>query len=638
MPSKTQKETHSFQAEVKQLLHLMIHSLYSNREVFLRELISNASDANDRLRFAAISDPDLLGSDTELVIDVDFDQEAGSVTISDNGIGMDRDDVVEQLGTIAKSGTAGFLASLSGDEKSDSRLIGQFGVGFYSGFMVADKVEVMTRKAGSQPEEGVHWESDGAGDFSIESITRAERGTSVVLHLKDSEKDFAEDARLRFLIRKFSDHIAFPVRMPVAAGEDDGEGRETVNAATALWTLPRTKISDEEYREFYKHIAHDFEDPLTWSHNRVEGKREYTSLLYVPARAPFDLWHRDGARGLKLYVQRVFIMDDAEQFLPMYLRFVRGIVDCADLPLNVSRELLQGDPGTEAIKGALTRRVLDMLEKMAQEEPEQYETFWKEFGQVLKEAPAEDPTHQEKVAGLLRFASTRSEPGVANRALADYVQGMAEKQEAIYYLIGDNVNAVSGSPLLETFRDKGIEVLLLSDRIDEWLASNLREFDGHPLVDISRGSLDLGDLESDTDRKKRKEAEQESESLVTRLKEALGDRVEDVRLSTRLSESPACLVRGEHEPGAQMRKILASAGQALPETRPVLEINPAHPLVRRLDGEEDADRHQELARVLFDQANLGDGGELDDPAEFVRIINKLLTESWAATGGGDRGD
>lgn len=628
MSSETQKETHGFQTEVKQLLHLMIHSLYSSREVFLRELISNASDANDRLRFAALSSPDLLASESDLTIDVEFDQDAATVTISDNGIGMSRDEVIEQLGTIAKSGTAGFLASLTGDQKSDSRLIGQFGVGFYSSFMVAERVVVETRKAGLQDSEGVRWASDGTGEFTIEPVVRSARGTSVVLHLKDEEKDFAVGARLRHLIHKFSDHIAFPVRMKEDAAEDAGSaGWETVNAATALWTLPRAEVTDEEYKQFYKHIAHDFEDPLCWSHNRVEGKREYTSLLYIPSRAPFDLWQREAARGLKLYVQRVFIMDDAEQFLPMYLRFVRGIVDSADLPLNVSRELLQGDAGIDAIRGALTRRVLGMLEKMAADQSEDYARFWSEFGQVLKEAPAEDPGNSEQIAGLLRFASTNTTEDTGNRSLADYVANLREGQASIYYLIGESEASLAGSPHLETFREKNIEVLLLSDRVDEWLVSHLREFDGHALVDISRGDLDLGDLETDQERKKREDAQEASQDLIVKMREVLGERVEDVRVSSRLAGSPACLVRGEHEPGSQMRKILAAAGQPLPQSKPILEINPEHRLVRKLEAEQDAGRFGDLSVVLFDQATLAEGGDLDDPSGFVNIINRLLTET-----------
>ena len=628
MSSETRRETHGFQTEVKQLLHLMIHSLYSSREVFLRELISNASDANDRLRFASLSDPDLLAPGAELTIDVDYDKEGGTVTITDTGIGMSREEVIDQLGTIAKSGTAGFLASLTGDQKDDSLLIGQFGVGFYSSFMVADRVEVLTRKAGLPDEDGIRWESTGTGEFTTEPVVRSAHGTSVILHLKEGEREFAESARLRYLIHKFSDHIAFPVRMKNESAENaESEEWETVNAATALWTLPQAKISDEEYKEFYKHIAHDFEDPLTWSHNRVEGKREYTSLLYIPSRAPFDLWQREAARGLKLYVQRVFIMDDAEQFLPMYLRFIRGIVDCADLPLNVSRELLQGDPGIEAIRAALTRRVLGMLDKMASDHPDDYAKFWGEFGQVLKEAPAEDAANSDQVARLLRFVSTRSENGVSSRSLPDYVADMTGGQKTVYYLMGESAAALAGSPHLETFRNKDVEVLLLSDRVDEWLVSHLQEFDGHPLVDISRGDLDLGDLESGEEREQRQEAEEKSKALIDRMRESLGEQVEDIRVSSRLAESPACLVRGVHEPGSQMRKIMASAGQILPAAKPILEINPKHLLVMKLDAEKDDDRFRDLTRVIFDQASLAEGGELADPSGFVRIINNLLTAS-----------
>jgi molecular chaperone HtpG len=628
MSSETRRETHVFQTEVKQLLHLMIHSLYSNREIFLRELISNASDANDRLRFAALSNPDLMAADAELTISVDYDKERATVTVTDTGIGMSREELIEQLGTIARSGTASFLAGLSGDQKNDSRLIGQFGVGFYSSFMVADRVEVLTRKAGLPEEDGVRWDSTGAGEFTIEPVIRPVRGTTVILHLKDDQREFGEGTRLRYLIRKFSDHIAFPVRMKSESAENPEAAEwETVNSATALWTVPRAKIADAEYKEFYKHIAHDFEDPLSWSHNRVEGKREYTSLLYIPSRAPFDLWQREAARGLKLYVQRVFIMDDAEQFLPMYLRFVRGIVDAADLPLNVSRELLQGDPGIDAIRTALTHRVLGMLEKMASDNPDDYTRFWNEFGQVLKEAPAEDAVNSDRIARLLRFASTSSDQGVSSRSLQDYVADMKESQKPVYYLIGESEASLAGSPHLETFRNKDVEVLLLSDRIDEWLVSHLREFDGHPLVDISRGDIDLGELESEAEREQRQAAQEKSKTLIKRMRESLGERVEDVRVSSRLDESPACLVRAEHEPGAQMRKILASAGQHLPAAKPILEINPEHLLISKLDAEQDEDRFHDLTRVLFDQANLVDGGELADPSGFVKTINKLLVNS-----------
>jgi molecular chaperone HtpG len=624
MSAETRKETHAFQAEVKQLLHLMIHSLYSNREIFLRELISNASDANDRLRFAALSEPSLLEGEPELAIDIDYDREAGTVTVTDNGIGMSRDEVIEHLGTIARSGTAKFLGSLTGDQQKDSRLIGQFGVGFYASFIVAERVEVFSRRADRPATEGVHWVSTGEGEFTVADLEREDRGTSVVLHLREDAKEFADGLRLRHLVTRYSDHIGFPVRMP-AEGGDDAEGRETVNAATALWTRPRQEISDEEYREFYKHVAHDFEDPLAWSHHRVEGKREYTSLLYIPARAPFDLWNRENPRGLKLYVQRVFIMDEAEQFLPLYLRFVRGIVDSADLPLNVSRELLQRDAGVDALKGALTRRALDTLEKLATDRPEDYARFWNEFGQVLKEGPAEDPANAEAIARLLRFASTATEGAEQSRSLADYVAAMKDGQKAIYYVLGESPAAAAGSPHLEVMREKGLEVLLLSDRIDEWLVAHLREFDGRPLMDVSRGDLDLGELDSETERERRTAAGEAAKPLIDRLEALFGERVAEVRVSPRLVSSPACIVRGEHEPGAQMRHILAAAGQPLPMGPPVLEINPSHALLSRLEGEEDEGRFADLAWVILDQACLAEGSELEEPAQFVARVNRLLT-------------
>lgn len=631
MSADTRQETHAFQAEVKQLLHLMIHSLYSNREIFLRELVSNASDANDRLRFAALSEPDLMEGEADLHIRVEYDREAGTVSVTDTGIGMSRDDVIEHLGTIARSGTARFLGSLTGDQRKDARLIGQFGVGFYASFIVAERVEVLTRRAGRPAAEAVHWISAGEGEFSVADTEREERGTTVILHLREDASEFADGLRLRHLVTKYSDHIAFPVRMPPESEESD-ESFETVNAATALWTRPRQEITDEEYQEFYKHVAHDFENPLAWSHHQVEGKREYTSLLYVPGRAPFDMWNRESPRGLKLYVQRVFIMDDAEQFLPLYLRFVRGVIDSADLPLNVSRELLQNDEGVTALKSALTRRALDALEKLAKDRPEDYQRFWSEFGQVLKEGPAEDPGNAEKVAALLRFASTSAEGDAQTRSLGDYVASMKEGQSAIYYLLGENATAVRGSPHLEIMREKGLEVLLLSDRIDEWLVTHLSEFDGHALADVSRGDLDLGGLESESDRDSRKEAGEQSAELIDRLKALYGERVSEVRVSLRLVSSPACIVRGANDPGAQMRQIMAAAGQPLPLGPPILEINPGHPLLARMDAEQEEARFADLAWVVLDQARLSEGGELEDPAAFVDRVNRLLVgESPVAT-------
>lgn len=627
MTVETNKETLGFQTEVKQLLHLMIHSLYSNKEIFLRELISNASDAEDKLRFAALKNDGLYEGDSELKIRLDFDAEANTVTITDNGIGMSREDVIQNLGTIAKSGTAEFLKQLSGDEKKDSRLIGQFGVGFYSAFIVADKVEVFTRRAGTPAEEGVHWESKGDGEFTIEPVTRENRGTEIVLHLKPEEKEFADGWRLRSLVKKYSDHISFPVVMKTESEEEDKKGQyETVNDATALWTLPRTEVKDEEYKEFYKHIGHDFEDPLTWSHNKVEGKLDYTSLLYIPARAPFDLYNREAPRGLKLYVQRVFIMDDAEQFLPLYLRFTKGVVDSNDLSLNVSREILQNDSTVESIRSALTKRVLDMLSKLAKKEPEQYQKFWGEFGTLLKEGPAEDFSNREKIAGLLRFASTHTGESAQNVALDDYIGRMKEGQKKIYYITADSFMAAKSSPHLEVFRKKGIEVLILSDRIDEWMMGYLNEYDGKQFQDVARGELDLGDVETEEDKKHQEEATKEHQQLLERIKKALEDKVQDVRVTNRLTDSPACLVVGDFDMGAQMKKIMEAAGQPVPESKPIFEINVDHPLVQRLENEQRDERFSELSAVLLDQATLASGEQLKDPGAYVSRLNRLLLE------------
>lgn len=629
-----QKETRGFQTESKQLLHLMIHSLYSNKEIFLRELVSNASDAADKLRFEALKDDSLFEGNSELKIQIDFDKDAKTVTISDNGIGMSRDEVIENLGTIAKSGTAAFLQDLTGDEKKDSHLIGQFGVGFYSAFIVADKVDVFTRRAGAPATEGVHWECDGESEYTIESVEKADRGTQIVLHLKDDQTEFADGWRLRSVIKKYSDHISLPVVMekekaPAEEGEtpeDAAPEYETINTATALWTRSRSDIKDEEYKEFYRHVSHDFSDPLTWSHNRVEGKLDYTSLLYLPAKAPFDLYNRDGSRGLKLYVQRTFIMDDAEQFLPMYLRFVKGIVDSADLSLNVSREILQKDPNIDAMRSGLTKRVLDMLEKMAKKQPEQYAEFWKEFGEVLKEGPAEDFGNKEKIAKLFRFSSTHTDKPEQDQSLEQYIERMQEGQDKIYYVAAENFNTAKNSPHLEVFRKKGIEVLILSDRVDEWLMGNMHEFDSKSFQDVAKGSLDLGDLDSEEEKKAQEESEKEMSTLLERAKEALKDDVDQVRITHRLTDSPACLVVGEHDMGAQMRRLMEQAGQAVPESKPNLEINPEHPLVKKLDMEPDEDRFAELIRILFDQACLAEGGSLDDPASYVQRLNKLIME------------
>lgn len=631
MSVETQKETLGFQTEVKQLLHLMIHSLYSNKEIFLRELISNASDATDKLRFEALAKPELLEGGAELKIRVSFDKDAKTVTLEDNGIGMSREDAITHLGTIAKSGTADFMQHLTGDQKKDSHLIGQFGVGFYSAFIVADKVDVYSRRAGSPASEGVHWSSKGEGEFEVATVEKAERGTRIVLHLKAAEDEFADGWRLRNIIKKYSDHIALPIELPKEFhGEEKDKPAEveweTVNRASALWTRPRTEIKDEEYQEFYKHIGHDFENPLSWSHNKVEGKLEYTSLLYTPARAPFDLYQREAPRGLKLYVQRVFVMDQAESFLPLYLRFIKGVVDSNDLSLNVSREILQKDPIIDSMKSALTKRVLDMLEKLAKNEPEHYKSFWKNFGQVLKEGPAEDFANKEKIAGLLRFASTRTEDGEQSVGLGEYIARMAEGQDKVYYLTGESYAQVKNSPHLEVFRKKGIEVLLLTDRIDEWLMSYLTEFDGKHFVDVARGDLDLGKLDSEEDKKAQEEVAKAKEGLVERLKTALGEQVAEVRVSHRLTDSPAILAIGEQDLGLQMRQILEASGQKVPDSKPIFEFNPSHPLIEKLDGEADEDRFADLSHILFDQAALAAGDNLKDPAAYVQRLNKLLVE------------
>lgn len=636
MGIEAKKETLGFQTEAKQLLHLMIHSLYSNKEIFLRELISNASDAADKLRFAALGKPELLEDDPDLKITVDFDSKKKTVTITDNGIGMNRDEVIENLGTIAKSGTAQFLESLTGDEKKDSKLIGQFGVGFYSAFIVSDKVEVFSRKAGDAEDQGVKWESAGEADFNVESVAKPERGTRIVLHLKKSEKEFAESYRLRGIVRKYADHISIPVMMlKESISDDDKEDKkdkkkapeyEAVNTAKAMWTRPRSELKDDEYKEFYKHISHDFEDPLEWSHNKVEGKLEYTSLLYLPGRAPYDLWNRDAARGLKLYVQRVFIMDDAEQFLPLYLRFIKGVVDSNDISLNVSREILQKDPAVDSMKSAMTKRVLDMLAKLMKKDRDSYQKFWKEFGQVLKEGPAEDYANREKIAKLLLFSTTHTDTPLQDQSLDAYVSRMKEGQDKIYYIAAESHNTARNSPHLEILRKKGIEVLLLSDRVDEWFISHLMEFDGKQFQDVTRGELDLGKLDSEEDKKQQEELDKKTEPLLKRIKESLGDRVAEVRTTHRLTDSPACLSIAEHDMGAQMRKIMEAAGQAMPEFKPIFEINPEHPLVEKLDMEADEERFNDLTSILFDQASLAEGGHLDDPASYIRRLNKLLLD------------
>ena len=629
---EAKQETMGFQTEVKQLLHLMIHSLYSNKEIFLRELISNASDAEDKLRFEALSNNALYEDDGDLKIRLAFDKEAKTVTITDNGIGMSRDDVISHLGTIAKSGTAEFMKQLSGDSKQDSQLIGQFGVGFYSAFIVAKKVEVFTRKAGLDKADGVYWSSEGEGEFTIANIEHAERGTSIVLHLKDEEAEFADSWRLRSLVKKYSDHISFPVVMmsepaPAAEGEEQEVAKEeAVNEATALWSLSKSEVKEEDYKSFYKHISHDFQDPLTWSHNRVEGKLDYTSLLYIPSKAPFDLYNREVPRGLKLYVQRVFIMDDAEQFLPLYLRFVKGIVDTKDLSLNVSREILQSDKAVDNMKTALTKRVLDMLTKMAKNEPEQYQTFWNEFGQVIKEGLAEDYANKDKIAKLVRFASTNNNDGKQTHSLDDYIARMKESQEKIFYISAETYAAGISSPHMEIFRKKGIEVLVLSDRIDGWMISYLNEFEGKHLQDITKGELDLGEVENEEDKKQQEEASKTYESLIKQISELLKDKVDTVRITQRLTDSPACLVSGAHDMDAQMKKIMEAAGQKVPESKPTFEVNPEHPLVKKLNEEQNDERFNDLTYVLFDQAALASGEQLKEPGAFVSRLNKLLLD------------
>lgn len=627
--AQTQAQTMGFQAEVKQLLKLMIHSLYSHKEIFLRELISNASDALDKLRFEALARPELLQGGGELFITIDADPQARTITVTDNGIGMSRDEAVEHLGTIAKSGTAEFLARMTGDQKQDAQLIGQFGVGFYSSFIVADRVDVYSRRAGLDAAAGVHWQSSGDGEFSVATVELPERGTRLVLHLKEGEQDFADAYRIRSLVRKYSDHIAFPVRMQAQkeSKEEDKDAPaeyETVNHAQALWTRPRSDVKDEEYKEFYRHITHDFTDPLAWSHGKVEGKKEYTSLLYVPARAPFDLWHREAARGLKLYVRRVFILDDAEQFLPLYLRFVKGVVDSADLPLNISREMLQQDAAIDSMRTGLARRVLDLLAKLAKDEPEKYASFWKEFGTVLKEGPGEDHANRERIAKLLRFASTHVDKAEQDMSLEDYVARMKPEQKEIYFVIADNFAAAKSSPHLEVLRSKGIEVLLLSDRVDEWLADHLREFDGKQLRNVARGELDIDAIQSEEEKQQRETLSKEHAALVERMKKSLEERVSDVRVTNRLADSPAVLVLGAHDLGAQMRRILEAAGQKVPTSKPVLEINVQHPLLQRIESTGEDAAFEDLSVLLFEQATLADGGQLAEPAAFVQRLNRLL--------------
>lgn len=617
------QETRGFQSEVKQLLQLMIHSLYSNKEIFLRELISNASDAADKLRFRALSNPELYENDGELRVRISADKDQGTLTISDNGIGMSREEVIDNLGTIAKSGTKAFLESLGTDQAKDSQMIGQFGVGFYSAFIVADKVTVRSRAAGAPADEGVFWESVGEGEYTIADIEKAERGTEITLHLRDDEKEFLDNWRLRSVISKYSDHIALPVEIEDKNEEDGTVTWEKINQAKALWTRSKSEISDEEYVEFYKHISHDYADPLTWTHNRVEGKQEYTSLLYVPSQAPFDLWNRDQQHGLKLYVQRVFIMDDAEQFMPNYLRFIRGVLDSNDLPLNVSREILQDSALTRSLRSALTKRVLQMLEKLAKTDAEKYQTFWQQFGLVMKEGPAEDMANGETIAKLLRFATTQTDSSVQNVSLEDYVSRMVEGQDKIYYITADSYAAAKGSPHLELFRKKGIEVLLLSDRIDEWMMNYLSEFDGKQFQSVSKADESLDKL-ADENKAEQEDADKQLAPFVERVKSFLGERVKDVKLTHRLTDTPAIVTTNADEMSTQMAKLFAAAGQAAPEVKYNFELNPAHPLVKKASEVSDESVFADWVDVLLDQALLAERGTLEDPNLFIRKINELL--------------
>lgn len=631
----SQQETHGFQTEVKQLLHLMIHSLYSNKEIFLRELVSNAADAADKLRYLALTNDALYEGDGELRVRISADKEKGTVTIEDNGVGMTRDGVIEHLGTIAKSGTADFFKNLSGESSKDSQLIGQFGVGFYSAFIVAKKVTVRTRAAGHKADEAVLWESEGEGNFTVDTITKASRGTEITLHLRDEEKEFADDWRLRSIITKYSDHISVPVEMwQEGSPERDGPDGEKIpategqwkvmNKATALWMRNKADISDEEYQEFYKHISHDYTDALLWSHNRVEGKQEYTNLLYIPAKAPWDMWNRDRKHGLKLFVQRVFIMDDAEQFMPSYLRFVQGLIDSNDLPLNVSREILQDNHVTKAMRTGITKRVLSMLEKLAKDDAEKYQQLWAEFGQVLKEGPAEDFANRERIAGLLRFASTHTGSAAPTVSLDDYISRMKEGQTKIYYIVADSHEAAANSPHLELLRKKGIEVLLMSERIDEWLINHLTEYNEKQLHSVTRGDLELGELEDASEKEAQEKLEQESVALVERIKTALGSTVADVKVTSRLTDTPACVVAGEGEMSTQMIKLMQAAGQSVPEVKPTFEINPAHPLVSRLNDLQDEAAFADWSNLLLQQAQLSEKGSLADPSAFIKLMNQML--------------
>ncbi|OYK79639.1 molecular chaperone HtpG [Coxiella burnetii] len=633
MSLQPQSETLSFEAEVKQLLHLVAHSLYSNKEIFLRELISNSSDAADKLRYQALSDAALYENDADLKIWIDFDKDNRTITIRDNGIGMSREEVIENLGTIAKSGTRAFRELLAEKKAEDSQLIGQFGVGFYSAFIVADRVVVRTRRAGMKADQGVEWESTGEGEYTLKNIDKPTRGTEVVLHLKESEEEFLDPLRLRAIITKYSDHILLPIVMKKikTSGADDEDKNETpeeevVNRANALWVLPKDKIKDEEYKELYKHIAHDFEDPLAWVHNKVEGKLEYTTLLYIPARAPFDIWNREGQRGLKLYVKRIFIMDDAEHFMPMYLRFVKGIVDSNDLPLNISRELLQSNEVINKIKAGCVKRILSLLEDLAKNDKEKYASFWKAFGQVLKEGPAEDFANRDRIANLLRFASTHNDTDEQNVSLQDYISRMKPEQNRIYYIVADTYTSAKNSPLLEVFRKKDIEVLLMSDRVDEWLVAHLNEFEGKSLQSIAKGTLDLGDLEKE-EKVETEKFEKDFDELLKQFKEVLGEKIKDVRITHRLTDSPTCVVFDENEMSGHLQRLLIQTGQDFMQAKPILEINPSHPLILRVKNESDKTRFNRWADLLLNQALLAEGEQLKDPASFVKGLNELLLDS-----------
>ncbi len=630
--AENNKETLKFESEVSQILHLMIHSLYSNKEIFLRELVSNASDACDKLRFEALSNAGLLAEDTDLKIQIEYDEENKTITVRDNGIGMTREEVIKNIGTIAKSGTKEFLESLTGDQAKDSNLIGQFGVGFYSAFIVADQVELKSRSATVDAKQGVYWQSEGTGEYDLAEIEKTDRGTEIILHLKEDEIELLSGWRLRSIITKYSDHVPLPIEMiEEKQGEEDSEAGtgvkwEVVNKASSLWTRSKSEVSEDEYKEFYKHVGHDFADPLAWSHNRVEGKTEYISLLYIPSKAPFDLYEPNQTHGLKLYVQRVFIMEDAEKLLPRYLRFVRGVIDSSDLPLNVSREILQGNKVIDAMRSGSVKKVLGLLEGIANSEPEKYQSFWKEFGKVIKEGPGEDFANKEQIAKLLRFASTQDDTEDQTTSLDDYISRMKEGQESIYYITADNFNAAKNSPHLEIFRKKGIEVILMYDRVDEWLMGALNEYDGKSFVSVAKGELDLDKLSDQDEKEQQKKVEEQSADIVKLIKEKLEDKVEDVRVSHRLTTSPACIVLNEHDMALYMQNLLKQAGQQMPSTKPTLEINPSHPMLVRMNSETDLDQVKEWSMLLFEQAILAEGGQLENPADFVRRLNKIMLD------------